>query len=242
MAEPLLAPVLELGGDRPALRVGDRALSYGELREAAAAVAARLDGVQRAAVWAEPTLETCVTVVAALCAGIPLVPVNPKLGASELRHVLSDSAPEVIAGAPAGALDDVEDAPRALEVDLSERGGELGGEALDPEQPALIIYTSGTTGAPKGAVLSRRAVASNLDGLADAWDWTAEDVLAHGLPLFHVHGLVLGLLGPLRLGGELRHLVRFEPQRRRAAAARRRDAALRRADDVPPPRARGRGG
>ncbi len=222
MAEPLLAPVLELGGDRPALRVGDRALSYGELREAAAAVAARLDGVQRAAVWAEPTLETCVTVVAALCAGIPLVPVNPKLGASELRHVLSDSAPEVIAGAPAGTLDDVEDAPRALEVDLSERGGELGGEALDPEQPALIIYTSGTTGAPKGAVLSRRAVASNLDGLADAWDWTADDVLAHGLPLFHVHGLVLGLLGPLRLGGELRHLVRFEPQ---AAAGALRDGA-----------------
>ena len=47
-------------------------------------------------------------------------------------------------------------------------------------------------------------------------------MLAHGLPLFHVHGLVLGLLGPLRLGGELRHLVRFEPQ---AAAAALRDGA-----------------
>jgi malonyl-CoA/methylmalonyl-CoA synthetase len=35
------------------------------------------------------------------------------------------------------------------------------------------------------------------------------------LPLFHVHGLVIGVFGPLRRGGELRHLGRFEP----AAAA-----------------------
>ena len=71
-------------------------------------------------------------------------------------------------------------------------------------------------------MLPRRAVASNLDALADAWDWTGDDILAHGLPLFHVHGLVLGLLGPLRRGGELRHLGRFEPA---AAAAALRDGA-----------------
>ena len=58
-----------------------------------------------------------------------------------------------------------------------------------------MIYTSGTTGPPKGAVLPRRALASNLDALAEAWEWSAEDVLVHGLPLFHVHGLVLGVLG-----------------------------------------------
>ena len=91
MTEPLLARVLELGGDRPALRVGDRALTYAELRAAAAAVAATLEGVQRVAVWAEPTLETCVAVAAAVAAGIALVPVNPKLAHAELRHVLEDS-------------------------------------------------------------------------------------------------------------------------------------------------------
>jgi malonyl-CoA/methylmalonyl-CoA synthetase len=72
-----------------------------------------------------------------------------------------------------------------------------------------VIYTSGTTGPPKGAVLSRGAVAANLDALADAWAWTAADTLVHALPLFHVHGLVLGLLGPLRRGGTLRHLGAF---------------------------------
>ena len=192
-----------MGGD-PAVSVGDRGLSYGELREAAAAVAERFDGAERVAVWAESTLETCVAVVAALGTGTPLVPINPKLGRGELEHVLTDSKPDVVFGGPDG-----------LEVDVSARGGELPESSADDEDPALIIYTSGTTGKPKGAILPRRAVASNLDGLADAWDWTGEDILTHGLPLFHVHGLVLGLLGPLRRGGELRHLGRFDP----AAAA-----------------------
>jgi malonyl-CoA/methylmalonyl-CoA synthetase len=112
--------------------------------------------------------------------------------------------------------------PDGIEVDAGARGGELPDTDAGDEDPALVVYTSGTTGRPKGAVLPRRAVASNLDGLADAWAWTAEDILTHGLPLFHVHGLVLGLLGPLRRGGELRHLGRFEPA---AAAAALRDGA-----------------
>jgi malonyl-CoA/methylmalonyl-CoA synthetase len=85
----------------------------------------------------------------------------------------------------------------------------------DGETPALVVYTSGTTGPPKGVVLPRRALWSNLDALADAWEWTGEDVVAHGLPLFHVHGLILGVLGPLRRGGSAWHLERFSP----AAAA-----------------------
>jgi fatty acid CoA ligase FadD36 len=59
--------------------------------------------------------------------------------------------------------------------------------------------------------LGRDPIAANLDALADAWAWTADDTLVHGLPLFHVHGLVLGLLGPLRLGCRLVHTVRPTP-------------------------------
>src|SRR5207237_468060 len=104
------------------------------------------------------------------------------------------------------------------DVDLDGPGGgdgELPPEP-DPDGPALVVYTSGTTGAPKGAVLPRRAIASNLDALADAWAWTERDEVVHGLPLFHVHGLVLGVLGPLRRGGTAHHLGRFSPD---AAAA-----------------------
>jgi malonyl-CoA/methylmalonyl-CoA synthetase len=199
----MLDKVLE-GGGEPAVSVGDRGLSYGELREAAAALAKHFDGAARVAVWAESTLETCVACVACLVTGATLVPINPKLGRGELEHVLSDSSPEVVLGGPDGVA-----------IDVDARDSDLPDNAVADDDVALIIYTSGTTGRPKGAQLPRRAIASNLDGLADAWEWTGDDVLTHGLPLFHVHGLVLGLFGPLRRGGELRHLARFEP----AAAA-----------------------
>lgn len=82
---------------------------------------------------------------------------------------------------------------------------------------ALILYTSGTTGLPKGIVVSAEAIAACLDGLADAWDWTSDDVLVHGLPLFHVHGLVLGVLGALRHGCRLVHTGRPTPDAYAAA-------------------------
>jgi len=95
-------------------------------------------------------------------------------------------------------------------VDLGARSAALFAEP-DADNPALILYTSGTTGAPKGVVISRSAIAADLDGLADAWGWSADDVLVHGLPLFHVHGLVLGVLGALRIGSRLVHTVRPTP-------------------------------
>jgi malonyl-CoA/methylmalonyl-CoA synthetase len=211
----VLTGVTELDG-RPAVSVAGERLSYGELREAAAAVAAELQGATRVAVWAEPSLELCVAIVAALEFGVALVPINPKLGRAELAHVLTDSRPDTVIGAPGGALPVLDWQPRQFQVDLAARRSELPPADPSDEDPALIVYTSGTTGRPKGAVLSRRAITSNLDALAEIWDWTAEDVLVHGLPLFHVHGLVLGLLGPLRLGGTLCHLGGFDPD---AAAA-----------------------
>ena len=80
------------------------------------------------------------------------------------------------------------------------------------------MYTSGTTGLPKGVVLSRRALAADLDGLAEAWEWTPDDTLVHGLPLFHVHGLVLGVLGALRVGSRLLHTGKPTPTAYAAAA------------------------
>jgi malonyl-CoA/methylmalonyl-CoA synthetase len=59
--------------------------------------------------------------------------------------------------------------------------------------------------------IPRRAIASNLDALAEIWRWTASDRVAHALPVFHVHGLIIGVLGPLRRGGSVEHVGRFSP-------------------------------
>ncbi len=209
--EPLL-PFLSEPSDREAIRFGERALSYHELSRVAAALGGRLRRGTRVAVWAQPTLETCAAVVGALAAGVAAVPINPKSGERELGHIVADSEPAAVLAAPGTELPALLHAlPRVdVDVDLGAAAPVIGfGPEPGPESPALILYTSGTTGSPKGVVLPRRAIATNLDALADAWEWTDRDVLTHGLPLFHAHGLVLGVLGPLRRGGALRHLGSF---------------------------------
>ena len=206
-----LFPALTNPGEQPALRFGDRSLTYAELGAAADALATRCAGNNRVAVWATNSLETAVAVVAALRAGVAAVPLNPKSGDKELGHILADSAPALVLAAPG---DELPSALRELKrVDVDVRAvGTVADVQVSDEDPALVVYTSGTTGPPKGAVLPRRAIATTLDALADAWQWTGDDVLVHGLPLFHVHGLVLGILGPLRRGGSVRHLGRFSTE------------------------------
>jgi malonyl-CoA/methylmalonyl-CoA synthetase len=217
---PALFPALgDDPPDRIAISFPDRSLTYAELRAAAARVAGSLAGVSRAAVLAESRIETCLAVIAALGAGVPIVPINPKSGDRELAHIVGDAEPEALLIAPGTPVPNAFAGCRTLVVDLSaDAAGALAladspsEPAGGPEAPALIVYTSGTTGAPKGAVLPRRAIASNLDALAEAWAWDEHDAVAHALPLFHVHGLVIGILGPVRRGGRAVHIGRFSAE------------------------------
>ncbi|MEU7169268.1 acyl-CoA synthetase [Streptomyces morookaense] len=203
MTVPLLAS-LAGPGDRPdALTIAGQSCSREQLLGAASAVASRIAGAKSVAVRATPGVETVAAVVGGLLAGVPVVPLPPDAGPAEREHILRDSGAELVLG---------EDVP----VDIREQGSWTGAEP-GPASTALVLYTSGTTGAPKGALIPRAAIAACLDGLADAWQWTPEDTLVHGLPLFHVHGLALGVLGALRTGCRLVHTGRPTPEAYAAA-------------------------
>ncbi len=207
MAAVTLLPALAGAfGDRAAaVRVAGQVCSWSELDQRASATALELVGARAVAIAATPTLATVVAFVAALCAGVPLVPIPADAGPDERNHILRDAQATCFVGEH--PWDDVS-LPR---VPLSDRAGASPLHTPSPDAVAAILYTSGTTGPPKGVVMSRRAIAADLDALADAWQWNADDVLVHGLPLFHVHGLVLGVLGALRHGSTLVHTGRPTP-------------------------------
>ncbi|WP_374117983.1 acyl-CoA synthetase [Streptomyces sp. S07_1.15] len=226
------------GEDGPdALAVAGRSCSRERLLAAAGAVASRIAGARAVAVHADASLETVAAVAGGLLAGVPVVPVPPDAGPAERGHILRDSGAELMLGrqgteeaagaaaysgpqgpergpgagsGPSGPAVAAPPSVPFLPVGLAERSD---WNAPEPgaDTTGMILYTSGTTGAPKGALIPRRAMAAGLDGLAEAWQWTADDTLVHGLPLFHVHGLVLGVLGALRTGCRLVHTGRPLP-------------------------------
>ena len=194
-----------------AVVVDGAAASWEELTGRADALASRLTGASAVAVCGTATLDTVIGVVAGLRAGVPVVPVPADAGPMERDHILRDSNAHLVIGDPDWPEVTIERIPVPLD------GAPTGWADVADDAAGLIMYTSGTTGLPKGAVIPRRAIAADLDGLADAWGWTPDDRLVHGLPLFHVHGLILGVLGPLRVGSRLTHTGRPSPERYAAA-------------------------
>ncbi|KHO18468.1 acyl-CoA synthetase [Mycolicibacterium setense] len=195
------------GADLPdAVSIDGAVLSRSDLVGAATSVAERVAVARRVAVLATPTPTTVLAIIGCLIAGVPVVPIPADVGAAERRHILTDSG----AQAWLGELPEETDGLPHIPVRVHARSWHRYPEPR-PDATAIIMYTSGTTGAPKGVPISRKAIADDIDALAEAWQWTASDTLVHGLPLFHVHGLVLGLLGSLRIGNRFIHTGKPTP-------------------------------
>ncbi len=222
-----LFPRLERPDDGVALRVLDRTLTSRRLAQACAGHRFRLHaaGVKPGAhvgVWTQPTLETAVALIANAATGFVSVPLDPKLGSFELAHIVNEAKPVVtLASVPGSVESRLAHVPTIRASIDGLDSGPLDGRVVD-DQPLLILSTSGTTGLPKGAVLSARNIAFDLDALAQVWSWTAADTVVHALPLFHVHGLVLGLFGSIRVGGALHWLPKFDVHEVAAALRERR--------------------
>lgn len=169
--------------------------------------------------------------VGALRAGLVAVPLNPGftppeigrlLGHADVRLVVADR--ESVAAVRSAELPGVTRivvgvAPEAGEVsfdDLIARGvAEGAGEEPRPdaEQLAVILYTSGTSGAPKGAMLTHRALIASVEQVAslDRPVVTPDDTVLIVLPLAHVYSLNGTLGAVLRQGAAAILVDSFEP-------------------------------
>jgi long-chain acyl-CoA synthetase len=139
-------------------------------------------------------------------------PVNPAMAPGEVRHQLADSGARVLVR-DADAETPVS-GPVVVSVPLlpPEIGMHPAHHAdYSDEDLALLVYTSGTTGRPKGVELTHRNIMAMCTSMLSLMD-TGPDI--HSLlilPLFHVNGIVIGVLTPLLADGQATVAGRFSP-------------------------------
>ena len=216
-------------GDRPALRQDDVVVTYAELDERTASVAAwaRAQGItpgDRVGLMLPNVIAFPVTYYGLLRAGAVVVPINPLMTEREVTHYLSDSGARTIiawheaAGAAGGAAATgtdlvVVDADMAQFQVTADSTADRVVEPRTGDDTAVILYTSGTTGTPKGAELTHDNLRRNAQVTAGSLiDLGPEDVIMGCLPLFHVFGQTCGMNAAITAGASITLLPRFDPR------------------------------
>lgn len=214
-------------GDKPFLIEGtNTVLSYADLDRRTGRYAARLQALggkvgDRIVVQVDKSPEAVLLYLAAVRAGLIYVPLNTAYTAAELEYFLGDAEPTVVVCRPGDVAEVRSMAGATCVVTLGEDGtGSLLEDMPEGHAPvaergaddiAAILYTSGTTGRSKGAMLSQGNLLSNALTLKDLWRWSADDVLLHILPIYHVHGLFVGIHGALAAGASVIFHRGFDP-------------------------------
>ena len=153
-------------------------------------------------------IELVIALFAAWRLGAAATPINPGLTDTEVAYQLADSGADVMVGlhSTAGV---VVIGPDELVAPTATVGS--AGEVSDDDL-ALLIYTSGTTGQPKGVELTHRNISTMAQAMVSAMGFGSEAHSLLILPLFHVNGIVVGVLSPLLAGGQATVAGRFRPQ------------------------------
>lgn len=170
--------------------------------------------------------------LACLRAGLVYHPLNTAYQASELAYFLGDAKPRVVVCAGqdmplfesllsqhgAWALCSLEaDGSGSLVEEAAACGSTFDTISRQPQDLAALLYSSGTTGRPKGIMLTHANLASNGLSLVTLWGFSADDVLLHALPVFHVHGLFVAINCVLLSGACMLWLDKFDVDQVKAA-------------------------
>lgn len=236
--------------DRIALSDGITQLSYAELDRSIDAVHgayAELGLVpgERVVLLLPASMAFVSAYLGAHRAGLVVIPLNPLLGPEEIGFILASMRPAIViadaANAPFPVMAELDCIVAGIDggMKLVRVGGNAGFEALlsrarvdlpaidrSDDDEALILFTSGTSGRPKGASHREGALITNARHSNAVFDIRPEDVLLCPLPLSHVFGQIVLMLGSLMAGAELALVPRPTPEAVFAAMVDRRASFL----------------
>lgn len=178
----------------------------------------------RLAAQVEKSAEALALYAACVQAGVVFLPLNTAYTVDELSYFIENSGAKIIVcdSRNSAALRPVAmrlgSAIETLDADGSGSLSEKAATKPDefPTVPrraddlAAFLYTSGTTGRSKGAMLTHGNLLSNAETLARFWDFGADDVLLHALPIFHTHGLFVATNVTLVAGSSMIFLPKFD--------------------------------
>ncbi len=200
-------------------------LTYEQLMSAAERLAAGLlaRGIRkgdRVAFYLGNRPEFVIAYLAVIRVGAIMVPINLRYRRLEISHIVEDCTPSLLI-TEQEQLSILEAAGIAREGDLPvlvvEELDAWSSAEVSMQWPlvladdiAMIMYTSGTTGRSKGAMLSHNNVLASVTGLVSAWAWEPADRLLLCLPLFHTHGLTVGMHCALAVGATLLLRPKYE--------------------------------
>ena len=208
---------------------GDERLTYAELGDQSAGIAALLAGMgvrksERVVVMLSNSSAAIITLLAVIRLGAVVVPASTRSRARELSAIFVDCAPTLIVYGPEFAAELPADGPPAhMRLDVS---SDCWREAQAHPEEALptpnigeedlfgILYTSGTTGKPKGAMLTHLNVVHSCLHWEDAHGLTADDRTLLCVPWAHVSGLCGVVVPFFYLGARI--IILGEFKRRRA--------------------------
>ena len=200
-----------------AIEFGDRTWTYAELDAAVTAVARELLRLgagkgDRVAAYGRNSDLYALLYLGCARAGVIHVPVNYQLKGNELDYILDNAGARIVfadddlieavtstaTGTEAEVIDLASLAPVATADSIAPAGdGEF---SVDDTDIAQLLYTSGTTSAPKGAVMTHRALVHQYLSALLVLDFTPDDRAVHALPLYHSAQMHVFLLPLLSIG------------------------------------------
>ena len=196
-------------------------LNFAEVKNKAAAIAALIKShninVGESVAYAlHNGLQSALTILGILYGGYRATSINLVAGRdiiayvldhSETRLILLSETTEEIITEALSVADNSPDLHQITAESFTHPAQDL--PDIDVNSDALLMYTSGTTGRPKGVVLTQQNLLSGGANTAYAHEISTKDRALCVLPLYHINGICVTLMGPLVSGGSVVMPPRF---------------------------------